>query len=105
MLDFDIGLIPLADSVFSSAKSNLKGMEYNAMGIPYIATPSEPYRSYTLEGDNGLLAKTPDEWRNHLELLVSEHGLRKSMGVAAREIAYTQSIQEHYRQWGDVWTA
>jgi hypothetical protein len=58
---FDIGLVPLAKNRLNEGKSHLKGMEYNACGIPYVASPSESYRWFT--DGNGLLANSPREWR------------------------------------------
>lgn len=45
LLDFHIGLVPLRLTPFNEAKSDLKGLEYAAAGIPFIAAPSGPYRA------------------------------------------------------------
>lgn len=66
---FQVGLVPLTRQPFNEAKSNLKGLEYAAAGIPFIATPTEEYRLLA-EAGVGRLAETPDEWRDHaMELL------------------------------------
>jgi glycosyltransferase involved in cell wall biosynthesis len=61
---FHIGLVPLKPSPFNESKSFLKGLEYAAAGIPFIATPTEEYRLLH-EAGVGRLADTPDEWRDH----------------------------------------
>jgi hypothetical protein len=61
---FHVGLVPLARNPFNEAKSYLKGLEYAAAGIPFIATPTEEYRILYAAGV-GRLAETPDEWRDH----------------------------------------
>ena len=61
---FHIGLVPLVRSPFNESKSFLKGLEYAAAGIPFIATPTEEYRLLR-EAGVGRLAETPDEWRDH----------------------------------------
>jgi len=61
---FHIGLVPLVPSPFNEAKSYLKGLEYAAAGIPFIATPTAEYRRLH-EAGVGRLASTPDEWRDH----------------------------------------
>jgi hypothetical protein len=67
--DFHVGLVPLARHHFNEAKSYLKGLEYAAAGIPFIATPTEEYRILA-EAGVGRLAESPDEWRDHaVELL------------------------------------
>jgi hypothetical protein len=47
----------------------LKGLEYVAAGIPFIATPTEEYRLLAAAGI-GRLAETPDEWRDHATALL-----------------------------------
>lgn len=59
-----IGLVPLNLVPFSEAKSYLKGLEYAASGIPFIASPTHEYRLLAKEGI-GRIASTPDEWRDH----------------------------------------
>ena len=103
LLDFDIGLIPLDDHVFSSGKSELKGMEYAALGIPCIASPSRPYQDWVDPGSNGFLAKTPRQWREALELLVTDDALRRKMGRASREKAYSRRIEVNYHGWQKAW--
>jgi len=98
MFKMNIGLVPLNRVPFSEAKSNLKGLEYAASGIPFIATPTEEYRILA-ESGVGRLAETPDEWRDHaLELL--------DPVVRAEEGARIRAIVE--RDWniegkGDEW--
>jgi hypothetical protein len=64
-----VGLVPLAPGAFNEAKSYLKGLEYAAAGIPFIATPTEEYRLLAASGV-GRLASTPDEWRDHATALL-----------------------------------
>lgn len=61
---FHVGLAPLRLNDFNESKSYLKGLEYAAAGIPFIASPSEEYRLLHSRGV-GRLASTPDEWRDH----------------------------------------
>lgn len=84
LTDFHIGLVPLKPSGFNESKSFLKGLEYSAAGIPFIATPTEEYRFLHAAGV-GRLAETPDEWRDHAtELLDPE--VRRAEGLRNREI-------------------
>lgn len=69
MQRFHVGLVPLAPGAFNEAKSYLKGLEYAAAGIPFIATPTEEYRVLAAAGV-GRLASTPDEWRDHATALL-----------------------------------
>ena len=38
--NIDIGIAPLSDVPFHHAKSAIKGLEYPAAGVPFIASPS-----------------------------------------------------------------
>jgi hypothetical protein len=69
MHNFHVGLVPLAPGAFNEAKSYLKGLEYAAAGIPFIATPTKEYRLLAAAGV-GRLASTPDEWRDHATALL-----------------------------------
>ena len=69
--EFHVGLVPLARNPFNEAKSYLKGLEYVAAGIPFIATPTEEYRVLHAAGV-GRLADTPDEWRDHATELLDK---------------------------------
>ena len=81
---FHIGLVPLTRNPFNEAKSNLKGLEYAASGIPFIATPTEEYRLLAAAGV-GRLAETPDEWRDHATELL-DPVIRADEGARIREI-------------------
>jgi glycosyltransferase involved in cell wall biosynthesis len=64
----DIGIVPLRDVEFNHAKSFIKGLEYSAAGIPWIAGWSPEYEYITSHGI-GRLARTPDDWLSHLDEL------------------------------------
>jgi hypothetical protein len=64
----DIGIVPLRDVEFNHAKSFIKGLEYTAAGIPWIAGWSPEYEYITSHGI-GRLAKTKDDWLSHLDEL------------------------------------
>lgn len=69
MQNLNVGFVPLARNDFNEAKSYLKGLEYAAAGIPFIATPTEEYKLLAQSGV-GRLAETPGEWRDHAEELL-----------------------------------
>ena len=99
----DIGLVPLASNGLNEAKSHLKGMEYNAAGIPFIASNTESYRFWTAEGQNGLIVRDPKDWMSYLEYLVAMDDERRQMGEAGRRMASRQTVQELWPEWQDVY--
>lgn len=82
-LDFDIGLAPLRDNKFNRAKSNLRWLEFAALGIPCIASNVGHFKETVRHGEDGLLASSPDEFAIHIQSLISDSKRRRAMGRAA----------------------
>jgi len=82
---FDIGIAPLEDNNFNRGKSNLRWLEYSAMGIPTIASPLPHFTQSIRHGVTGFIANTPEEWEKYLDLLINDRDLRVSMGERAKE--------------------
>lgn len=85
---FDINLAPLQiGNPFCEAKSELKVFEAGAVGVPSIASATEPMRGAILHGRTGLLVNAPADWDLALDRLVQDRGLRQAMGCMARHHA------------------
>lgn len=65
----DVGLVPLNDVPFNRAKSWIKGLEYAAAGVPFIAQALPEYERLHHEYGVGRLARKPADWRAHLDEL------------------------------------
>lgn len=98
-VDFDIGIAPLADTVFNRSKSAIKAIEYGALGIPVIASDVGPYRDYVIDGKTGYLIRSKHEWGKRLYELVHDEGMRAEMGAAAKEEAARWTIQRGWPEW------
>lgn len=61
----DVGLVPLNNIPFNHAKSTIKGLEYTAAGIPFIASYSPEYEILSNQGV-GRVAHNEEEWISHL---------------------------------------
>ena len=81
---FDIGIAPLVDNEFNRGKSNLRWLEYSAMGIPTVASPVVHFQRSIRHGETGFLARSRAEWVDLLMKLVREPELRENIGGAAR---------------------
>lgn len=99
MIDFEIGLAPVKDTVFARSKSALKALEYNARGIPVIASDVQPYREYILHGENGFLVKHPHEWMKYIRLLADNPDLRKEMGERGKWRAQYYTHEANWQKW------
>ncbi len=63
LLKFDVGMIPLRDTPFNVAKSDIKGLEYAASGIPFIAAALPEYARLWADWEGCFhLAKRPKDW-------------------------------------------
>lgn len=82
--DFDIGVAPLRDNKFNRAKSNLRWLEYGALGIPCVASRVGHFAQTINDGEDGLLAATSADFIKHLDALVADSKLRKRIGQAAK---------------------
>jgi len=85
-IDFDIGLAPLTGTRFDQSKSAIKAIEYNALGIPVLASDCEPYRDFIQDGVNGYLCRSKQDWGRRLEELISDKAAREQLGAAGREL-------------------
>jgi glycosyltransferase involved in cell wall biosynthesis len=91
---FSIGIVPLRRASFNDAKSNIKGLEYGAAGIPFVASPTPAYRELAEEG-GGFTAQRPRDWTRHLERLL-DPAERTAAGERARAAS---EIHDSARQW------
>lgn len=81
----DINLAPLElGNPFSEAKSELKFFEAAVVGIPTVASATEPFVAAIEDGVSGFLVRDPEGWGRALDLLTSSKDRRTAMGQAAR---------------------
>jgi hypothetical protein len=67
---FDIGISPLIDSTFNRAKSDIKCLDYLALGARPVVSDVEPYRVEELDDLIDRVGNDPDAWYTALEDLV-----------------------------------
>ncbi len=81
---FDVNIAPLeVGNAFCEAKSELKYFEAALVGVPTIASPTEPFRSAIRDGETGFLAADHAAWRDAVGRLVGDAVLRRRIGQAA----------------------
>ena len=104
LTNFDIGLVPLRENKFNSGKSEIKGMEYNALGIPFVASNIAPYKRYVRAGENGFLVKENrlKHWLKYVKLLL-DRKIREQMSQRSLEIVSEYDVYKNYSQWADVY--
>lgn len=83
---FAINIAPLeTGNPYCEAKSELKYFEAALVGVPTVASPTQPFADAIQDGETGFLAKNEDEWRTKLLTLVHSPDQRKAMAERARQ--------------------
>lgn len=104
----DVGLAPVNDSPFNLSKSGIKAIEYfssmraiegHLCGIPVVASDHPIYRR-VVTPKTGFLARTEEDWYEHIKLLIENPSLRRKMGEAGlRWVRKHRTIEGNARKW------
>lgn len=97
----DVGIVPLRDVPFNHAKSYLKGMEYAAAGVPFIATGLAEYKLLE-EGGVGRTANTPQEWIGHMEELLDPKVRKEEREKNLENLKSKFSMTQRGIEWAEV---
>jgi glycosyltransferase involved in cell wall biosynthesis len=108
---FDVGLMPLTDDAWSRGKCGLKALQYMALGVPPIVSPVGVNARIVRDGENGVHARSEDEWVSQMARLIGDPLLRQRLGREARrtvEEGYSARVQAPrmaavLRAAGDAW--
>lgn len=98
----DVGIVPLAATLFNSGKSALKMLEMAAVGVPSVASPTPDNIRLTRRGV-GLLASDPARWRQWVRLLAGNADARAQLAGRGREVAAQNTYEAHGGRWWDAW--
>jgi glycosyltransferase involved in cell wall biosynthesis len=97
LVHFDVGIAPLSDVPFNQGRSTIKVKEYSALGVPWLASPTGPYRSLS-EEEGGRLVED-DAWYRELEQMILDADARSRLGRRARLWAQGETIEQHIDGW------
>jgi hypothetical protein len=99
-----VGIAPLADTRFNTAKSYLKPLEMSAVGVPWVASPRAEYRALHESTGLGLLAAKPQQWYSRLKRLRDNPGLRQEMSEHGRAVVRERhTIEGQAWRWWEAW--
>lgn len=82
-LEWDIGICPLADTVFNRYKANNKWVEYTSTGAAVVATAGMAYDHCCSDGC-GVLVDRAENWFDALDRLCSDDDAREIMITRAQ---------------------
>ncbi len=90
---WDIALAPLCDTPFNRAKSDIKFLDYAALGAPGIYSDLPVYADSVRHGETGLLtANDTASWVAALRSLIEQPDLRRELAANARSYLHNQRI-------------
>ena len=91
----DIALLPLNDTDFNRAKSDLKFIESAGHGAAVLASPTV-YAGTVRDGETGLIFRSPKEFAQKLDLLIRRADLRRTLAEKAyRYVAEHRLLDQH----------
>ncbi len=100
---WDIGIIPLVNTEFNKCKSELKYIEFTALGVPVVASDVDIYKNTIEDGVTGFLANNEDEWVDKLSILIENPTLRNGMLNNARaDILKNYDLRDRAKQWDEI---
>lgn len=97
----DVGLVPLNNVEFNHAKSGIKGLEYSAAGVPWIASYSPEYEILEEQGI-GRMARNEQEWMGHMEELLDPKIRKEDAERNLEGIKKYQTMEVRRSDWDEV---
>ena len=95
-LRWDIAIAPLEDTFFNRSKSDIKFLDYSALGIPGIYSRVPSYTGTVQHLETGWLAEnTPAAWVEALDAMIGDNALRSRLAHNAQTYVFTQRTLQH----------
>lgn len=86
LTSFDIGIMPLWDSLWTRGKCGYKILQYMGVGTAVVASEVGANRDIICSGENGYLARNDEDWVQMLGSLIQDAAQRKTFGLRGREL-------------------
>lgn len=101
--DSTVGIMPLIKEKFELGKCGFKLIQYGAVGLPSIATNWGVNNEIIIDGVNGFLCETDDDWIEKLSTLLNDPNLCKVQGKKARQrVVEYYSVDVAVEKWIEV---
>jgi len=91
LLTMEVGIVPLRVTPFNQSKSYIKGLEYAAAGVPFVAQSIDAYDQLRNQYGIGITAQRPADWLKALRRL-RDPALRAELAVSNRELVCKRDI-------------
>jgi len=93
LLECDIGLAPLPDNRFTRGKCGFKILQYFAAGLPVVASPVSVNGDFIHKSRAGVIAQTPQQWKDEILKMVEDAALRDRLGQNTRQFVRQYDIK------------
>ena len=94
----DIGVYPIIEDDWSVGKSCFKAIQYMAVGVPFVVSPVGVCQEIAEPDLTHFVARSDDDWYEHLSRLLNDAVLRRRMGEAGRKYAVEHYSTEKHAQ-------
>jgi processive 1,2-diacylglycerol beta-glucosyltransferase len=89
-LSWDVAIAPLENTMFNRCKSDIKFLDYSALGFPGIYSRVPAYEGTVRHLETGYLVEnTPSAWAEALDELLSNNDLRTQLALNAQEYVFS----------------
>ncbi len=96
LLNFNVGIMPLPDNVWSKGKCGFKALQYMALGIPAVVSNVGVNAQIVDHELNGCICKSEKEWKYYLKRLLQEPEYLQGLSAHTREkIVQNYSVQSN----------
>jgi glycosyltransferase involved in cell wall biosynthesis/SAM-dependent methyltransferase len=89
---WDFAIAPLADTPFTSCKSDIKFLDYGVLGIPGIFSEVPAYSQTVAHLVNGILVPSIDAWERCLESMILDDQLRGALATRSHHLVWEQRM-------------
>ncbi|WP_106768571.1 glycosyltransferase [Paenibacillus faecalis] len=101
--NWDIGIAPLADTLFNKGKTNNKFREYGACRIPGIYSKVPAYVPWITQGESGYLVEhTESAWFEGIKTMIEDppmrERIRENAGTAVRQHFSLHTCVDHWKK-------
>ena len=95
-IQWDIAIAPLQDSSFNYSKSDIKFLDYSAIGTPGIFSKVPAYQNTIVNQQDGLIVENDTErWIEAIQLLIEDSELRLNLAMNASKRLYSERVIKH----------
>lgn len=100
---FDIGIMPLDDSLWARGKCGYKILQYFGVGVPAVASPVGINAEFIANGSTGFMANSLAEWQSALVTLIGDAEHRQKMGRQAHhDLTQKYSMQRYVEHYAEI---